>query len=236
MAQRKSLTKSQVEKLTEIQQSTPEKASPPPFDEARKVGPDLRDPRMRRHQWPCYGNHQAAKPKANPFGQWIQCRVCNLRLEYTPRRGATAQATKVENEHQVIRMLQELETMLDGVPLSAELCLAMQKKVDAETQLEIMVGKHLSSLKAKPSSTQSKAKAKAKAYPVSTSIATPTHMVEEQEEMANLAHDLHNFLTAEEMDHVRTLVANRQAAINMEFGVMNPEEEQVVEEAEWVEP
>ena len=61
-------------------------------------------------------------------------------------------------------------------------------------------------------------------------------MVEEQEEMANLAHDLHNFLTAEEMDHVRTLVANRQAAINMEFGVMNPEEEQVVEEAEWVEP
>ena len=67
------------EKLTEIQQSTRTKADPQPFDDARKVGPDLRDPRMHRQQWPCYGSHQPAKPRANTFGQWVHCR-----LEYTP--------------------------------------------------------------------------------------------------------------------------------------------------------
>ena len=51
---------------------------------------------------PCYGSHQAAKPRANPLGPRVHCRVCNLRLEYTPRLGAAAQTTKVENEHQVI--------------------------------------------------------------------------------------------------------------------------------------
>ena len=123
--------------------------------------------------------------------------------------------------------------MLDGVPPSAELCLAMQKKVDAETQLEVMVGKHLTSVKTSSSGTQSKAKAKPKAYPVPTSIATPTHVEEEQGEMINLAHDLHHFLTVEEMDHVRTLLANRQAAINLEEGTMVFEEE-LVDESAWV--
>ena len=49
-------------------------------------------------------------------------------------------------------------------------------------------------------------------------------MVEEQVEMTNFAHELHHFLTVEERDQVRTLLANRQASINMEFGTMEPEE------------
>ena len=54
--------------------------------------------------------------------------------------------------------------------------------------------------------------------------------------MTNLAYYLHHFLTAEEMDHVRTLLANRQASINMEFGSMDPAEELVVDDTAWVEP
>jgi hypothetical protein len=37
----------------------------------------------------------------------------------------------VENEHQVQKMLNELEILLRSVPPTSELCLAMQKKIDA---------------------------------------------------------------------------------------------------------
>ena len=60
-------------------------------------------------------------------------------------------------------------------------------------------------------------------------------MVEEQVEMTNFAHELHHFLTAEAMDQVRTLLANRQASINMEFGT-TASEELVENHAAWVVP
>ena len=106
-----------------------------PFDMSREVLQDPRDPRANPRQWPCYGTHRPGKATANPHGRWTQCQVCNLRLSYVPRKNSTGQHTQNCSPHQCLRMLKSLHELLSGREPTAALCLAMQKKVDADTVL-----------------------------------------------------------------------------------------------------
>ena len=197
----------QVEKLDEIVETTPGKSQTRPFDHARRVGPDLRDPRMKASQWPCFGNHQEAKAHANPHGSWVHCKICNVRLSYTPRVGSAAQTTKVENEHQVQKMLNELEILLKSVPPTSELCLAMQKKIDAETVLMSGIQKHL-----EINASQIKPKAKAGYLKMAKSV-SPTgswEHVHNMEAESSLSRDLHAHLNSEEMAQLMATITQRK--------------------------
>ena len=57
------------------------------FDHACRMGPDLRDPRMKANQWPCFGSHQEAKADANPHGSWVHCKIlqCSSQLHTSTR-------------------------------------------------------------------------------------------------------------------------------------------------------
>lgn len=114
-----------------------------PFDPERKVGLDSRDPRASPDQWPCFGEHNPGTPHANPHGQWIHCTVCNLRLSYMPRQGSHGQNTKMDAPAMTLRMLTEVKKLMNSAPPSAEICLAMQKKIDAEEVLTTLVKKKL---------------------------------------------------------------------------------------------
>ena len=136
---KESITAEQSKQLTSMaKQSTPKKA-PQPFDPARQVGMDPRDPRSRASQWPCYGVHTPDKSKSNQHGQWSECAVCALRLSYVPRVGSHAMTTKASNPAMVDRMLRATFTATEGRRPTMELCKAMQAKIDADEVLESLV-------------------------------------------------------------------------------------------------
>ena len=80
------LSPEQVEKLDKIVEATPSKSQPRP-DHACRMGLDLRDPRMKANQWPCFGSHQEAKADANPHGSWVHCKIlqCSSQLHTSTR-------------------------------------------------------------------------------------------------------------------------------------------------------
>ncbi|CAE7460916.1 nosip, partial [Symbiodinium sp. CCMP2456] len=124
--------------ISQIKASTKPKAKAAPLDPARRVTMDLRDPRTSGEQWPCHSQHLPGKVQANGHGAWLHCAVCNLRLEYVPRQGSPAATTKVENPAMVKRMLTQLESIMGHVKPTSAICLAMQRKIDAEEQLNHM--------------------------------------------------------------------------------------------------
>ena len=79
------------------------------YDETRRAGPDERDPRASKTQWPCMGNHVPSSG-GNRFGLWEQCSRCGLRLSYTPATTAPAQNTYVDLPRNVIEALARLRT------------------------------------------------------------------------------------------------------------------------------
>ena len=93
---------------------------------------DLRDPRTKKTQWPCFGQHTPAAPLSNPHGQWINCQCCNLRMLYTPRKGSPASSTETVNAAMVQVMLNELETALGAVRPTAKICHYAMEKVKAD--------------------------------------------------------------------------------------------------------
>ncbi|CAE7799282.1 GIP [Symbiodinium sp. CCMP2456] len=119
-----------------IKNSTKPKAKAAPLDPARRVTMDVRDPRAQESQWPCYQQHTASRVQANAHGAWVHCAVC---LEYVPRKGSPASTTKTENPAMVKRMLEQLQGIMGMVKPTQAICLAMQKKIDAEEQLNHMV-------------------------------------------------------------------------------------------------
>ena len=52
-----------------------------------------------------------AKPQGNAHGAWVHCTVCNLRLQYVPKKGSSSGSTKVENLAMIQRMLQRLQRL-----------------------------------------------------------------------------------------------------------------------------
>ena len=79
------------------------------YDETRRVGPDERDPRVSKTQWPCMGDH-VPSPGGNRFGLWEQCGRGGLRLSYTPATTAPAQSTHVDLPRNVVEALARLRT------------------------------------------------------------------------------------------------------------------------------
>ena len=129
--------------LDRIKMAAPKVKDQRPLDPSRVMEMDDRDPRTEATQWPCFGHHTASKPCSNAHGQWTQCAICNLRLRYVPKVGSNSQSTKVENRFMVLRMLTELQPLMRGAKPTAAICLAMQKKIDAEEALNHAIDKEL---------------------------------------------------------------------------------------------
>jgi hypothetical protein len=110
------------------------------LDFERTVTADLRDPRAKSHQWPCMGNHNKAKPQSNKWGQWTNCAVCGLRMEYIPKKGAPASETHQPNPAMVLRALKELQQLLPGGALPEEaLVRVVIDKVVAEERMTTLL-------------------------------------------------------------------------------------------------
>ncbi|CAE7561074.1 unnamed protein product [Symbiodinium sp. CCMP2592] len=122
-----------------IRAKTKPKAKAQPLDPSRRVPADLRDPRALQSQWPCHNNHVPGRPQANAHGQWTHCAVCNLRMEYVPRLGSHGQTTKADNPGMTRRMLDQLQVLMGNCKPTAAICLAMQRKIDAEEQLNTLI-------------------------------------------------------------------------------------------------
>ena len=111
------------------------KQRPRSLDPARRMKADPRDPRTSVDQWPCYNQHTPAPPQSNQGGQWIVCQCCNLRLLYTPRKGAPANTTATVNAATVTRMLTELHQLLGETRPTATICHHATNKITAEIVL-----------------------------------------------------------------------------------------------------
>lgn len=79
------------------------------YDETRRVGPDPRDPRASKSQWPCFGTH-APTSNGNRFGRWEECHRCAHRLSYIPAVNAPAQSTHVDLPQNVVEALARLRS------------------------------------------------------------------------------------------------------------------------------
>ncbi|CAE7893849.1 unnamed protein product, partial [Symbiodinium necroappetens] len=109
------------------------------LDMARTMKSDPRDPRGNARCWPCYGQHQPGPAQANQHGQWVHCKVCDLRLLYTPRKGAPSNTTMVHNPAMVKKMLTQLKALLGDHKPTAKVCLHMFNKITAEEVLETSI-------------------------------------------------------------------------------------------------
>ncbi|CAE7938585.1 GIP [Symbiodinium sp. KB8] len=106
-----------------------------PLDPTRVMKMDVRDPRAKATQWPCWGTHTPSAPQANLHGQWVVCAVCCVRLLYTPRQGSSSQHTTVENPGMIKRMLSELQPLMGDALPTAQICRHMLAKINAEEVL-----------------------------------------------------------------------------------------------------
>ena len=120
------------------------KSRPRSFDPTRRVKADPRDPRTKTSQWPCYNKHTPGPPQSNPWGQWVKCQCCNLRLLYTPRKGAPANSTESLNHPTVKKMLDDLHVLLGETRPTAQVCHYMMQKLTAEAVLNKAVTELLS--------------------------------------------------------------------------------------------
>lgn len=192
------------EVLEAIKSSTPTKKPVADFDFSRTVEVDRRDPRCNPSQWPCMNKHVPAAPRANPHGQWVHCAQRNLRLQYTPRFGSPNSSTKSEDPQLILRALGQLQPLMEDHMPTAEVCLAMVKKIEAEEALTVLIQKAKTVSKGyKP-----KAKAKAKA-PVSPARSSDSWEMTHSE--TPTMEDLEKQLTKEEMDQLTSLLRNRRA-------------------------
>ena len=66
---------------------SPKKMTSNPLDQEKTYPADIQDPRSDPSCWPCKGEHGPLQTGSNGYGQWKDCRVCGLRVQYTPRVG-----------------------------------------------------------------------------------------------------------------------------------------------------
>jgi hypothetical protein len=204
------------ELVSQAKAATPSKKVMEPLDLQRKQDMDPRDPRSKEEQWPCYGLHLEAKPKSNQHGQWVHCQTCALRLNYVPRHGAAGQTTKCENPTMVLRMLKETYTLTEGRLPTAELCHAVQAKIDAEETMNTMVAKVINS-KPKPVNAkfqdESKVKNKPKTSPMASSASSWDMLTANPgQENPNMV-DLETHLTQEEKAEIADMIQRRKSMV-----------------------
>ena len=221
--------------LDRIKMAAPKVKDQRPLDPSRVMEMDDRDPRTEATQWPCFGHHTASKPCSNAHGQWTQCAICNLRLRYVPKVGSNSQSTKVENRFMVLRMLTELQPLMRGAKPTAAICLAMQKKIDAEEALNHAIDKELMNQKVMGYQVGGRPKAKASptrttpmVEPVPTtprSSATQWDVIP-AESPQRLANDLFEHLTMEEKDQLEKLMIERRQAASQAAAASVPVLEQ----------
>ncbi|CAE7854324.1 GIP, partial [Symbiodinium necroappetens] len=117
------------------------KSRPRSFDPARRVKADPRDPRTKATQWPCYNKQTPGTPQSNAWGQWVKCQCCNLRMLYTPRKGAPANSTESLNHPTVKKMLDDLHEeflqMMDENTAPSVLDEFQDDHLLSETDLEV---------------------------------------------------------------------------------------------------
>lgn len=106
--------------------------------------------------------------------------VCNLRLQYVPKKGSTSGSTKVENPVMIHKMLQRLQPMMNGYRPNQTICAAMVKLIEAEEVLQTHIEQEMSAQAFNSAFPSTKAKAK-KSSPStpSSSPATQWDVVDE---------------------------------------------------------
>ena len=220
--------------LDRIRMATPKVKDQRPLDMSRAMDMDDRDPRTEASQWPCHGHHTPGKPQSNAHGQWTQCATCNLRLRYIPKVGSNSQSTKVENRVMVLRMLNELQPLMRGAKPTAAICLAMQRKIDAEETLTHAIDKELMNQNAMGYVVGGRPKAKAsmtRATPPMEQVPTTPRSSTTQWDLIptdspqRLANDLSEHLTAEEKDQLAQLMIERRQAASQAAAASVPIQE-----------
>lgn len=170
--------------------------------------------------------------RSNAHGEWIHCGVCNLRLKYTPRKGSPSSTTKVENAFMVQKMLDNLRPMMGNYLPTASICLAMQKKIDAEEALIDMVDKGIFEQRQFALRT---AYPKAKMRPTTGTSSRATNMAEwdvvqepaSAPQVPSLQQDLDLHLTVEERDKLHQLLAERRQAASQPATLAEAYEEEM---------
>lgn len=100
----------------------PKKSSAlPELDYERAVGPDTRDPRALKTQWPCFGEHPELMVGNNKYAQWKHCAVCCYRVSYVPREGAPGSDSKTENFPTIRKALAQLHEDIGDVQPEGEM-------------------------------------------------------------------------------------------------------------------
>jgi len=69
--------------------------------------------------------------------------VCNLRLQYVPKKGSASGSTKVENPVMIQKMLQRLQPMMNGYRPNQTICAAMVKLIEAEEVLQTHINQEM---------------------------------------------------------------------------------------------
>lgn len=112
----------------------------PKLDVDRRMTVDLRDPRSKAANWPCYAHHEPGNAQSNKFGQWFNCRVCGLRLSYVPKVGSPATHTATANPGNVTKALNELKDLLpEEFKPTEDMVKAAIEMVVAQERLKTMV-------------------------------------------------------------------------------------------------
>ena len=104
-----------------------------PLDMSRAMDMDDRDPRTEPHNGHTSDTtcRESLKAMLTASGRYI------------PKVGSRSQNTMVENRPMVLRMLNTLEPLMRGAKPTAAICLAMQRKIDAEEALTHATDKEL---------------------------------------------------------------------------------------------
>ena len=110
----------------------------------------------------------------------------------------------------VRRMLQQLQPLMAEFKPNASICLAMQKKIDAEETLMTAIQKEV---EIQQSSNQGYAKAKASPTRASPSSVSPNSHWSVVDEGIN-PEELHKHLTAEEKAQMQQILRERKAGSN----------------------
>ena len=110
----------------------------------------------------------------------------------------------------VTRMLQQLRPLMGEFKPNAAICLAMQKKIDAEETLRVAIQKEVET---QQSTSHAYPKAKSSPTRASPSTVSPSSQWNVLEEGIN-REELHKHLTAEEKAQMQQILRERQAASN----------------------
>ena len=198
--------------IQRITAATPAKKSAAEFDFKRVVRQDPRDPRTNPDQWPCYNQHVDGNKGANAHGCWIHCATCDMRMTYVPRKGSPANQTSVCNPAMVLRMLNSLQPLMQNCLPHAKICHAMMQKINADEVLETAINEVLHPKDAKlPKNVKKVSTAKGSLAPHTSSPTTSSGSWQAVTPPGSMD-DLVRHLSKDEMDKLKQVVAERQAA------------------------